>query len=371
MTSLSKAEDQIREQFSAVLKEYGAFDRTLSALSSLSFILSEVEEFAHETEMIDFRPRILPLDASSDLYTPDGLIVSKRCDFVLELKTSWDEKDVAQIVKYGRSPGFVLPDGKTQPFRAVKCILLGYQNPPGQPNLDSFFGAWDRDKIPFPLVVFRYSLESAPEGDRMYFARVAYGRNGLCPASKLGEALNNTRGFPVSANRYKLHRSKFHKANDQVIASYAAVIWWTRYVKHYLSEEQRSEMADRGRLSSALVLKWEEISTIPALADVEVPLGPKDVQRALEFLTQAKLVSFKQRTGEYRIELKEDRYIRVPRDGPVTRADSQDIAGKILARWARNKVKEPIARGRAKRSTSGRRRSRTKDPRQASFFDQG
>jgi hypothetical protein len=368
MTSLSKAEDQIREHFSVVLKEYGAFDRTLSALSSLSFILSEIREIAHETEMVDFRPKILSIDADSDLYTPDGLIVSKRCDFVLELKTSWDEKDVPQILKYGQSPGFILPDGKNQAFRPNKCVLLGYQNPPGLANLDSLFNAWESHKFPFPLVVFRYSLESAPEGDRMYFARVAYARNGLCPASKLGEALNNPRGFPVSADRYKLHRSRFHKANDQVIASYAAVIWWTKYVKHYLSEEQRSEMADRGRLSSPLVLKWEEINTIPELADVKVPLGPKDVQRALEFLAQAKLVSFKRRLGAYKIELKEDRYIRVPRDGPITRADAQDIAIKILARWARNKVKAPVDRSRAKSGKAGRRRTPTRDPRQASFF---
>ena len=136
----------------------------------------------------------------------------------------------------------------------------------------------------------------------------------------LGEALNNPRGLSVSAERYKLHRSRFHKANDQVIASYAAVIWWSKYVKHYLSEEQRSEMADKGRLSSPLVLKWEELSTIPALADVDVPLGPGDVQRALEFLAQAKLVSFKRRAGAYQIELKEDRLIRVPADGPVPKS---------------------------------------------------
>jgi hypothetical protein len=368
MTTLSKDEGQIREQFSAVLKEYGAFDRTLSALASLSFILSEIKEIARETEVVDFRPRILPIDADSDLYTPDGLIVGKRCDFVLELKTSWNEKDVPQVVKYGRSAGFILPGGKQQIFRPDKCVLLGYQNPPGEANLDSLFVAWDAHKIHLPLVVFRYSLESAPEGDRMYFARVAYGGNGLCPPSKLGEALNNPRGFPVSAERYKLHRSRFHKANDQVVPSYAAIVWWTTYVKHYLSEEQRSEMADRGRLSSPLVLKWEEINTIPALAHVEVPLGPKDVQRALEFLAQAKLVSFKRRIGAYKIELKEDRHIRVPRDGPIARSDAQDISVKILARWARNKVKAPVDRGRAKGSKVGRRRGPIRDPRQSSLF---
>ena len=369
MTSLSKTGAQVRDQFSAALKEYRAFDRTLDALSSLSFVLSEVREIAQETELIDFRPKILPADASSDVYTPDGLIVSKRCDFVLELKTSWNEKDVLQVVKYGKSPSFVLQrDGKQQSFRTIRCVLLGYQNPPGQANLDSLFGAWQSSKLAFPLVVFRYSLESAPEGDRMYFVRVPYASNGLCPASALGNALNNPRGFPVSAERYKLHRSRFHKANDQVIASYAAVIWWTKYVKHYLSEEQRSEMADKGRLSSPLVLKWEEIGTIPALAEVEVPLGPGDVQRALEFLAQAKLVSFKRRVGAYEIELKEDRYIRVPPDGPVPRAAAQDISVKMLARWATNKVKAPISQARGKGRRSVRRGRRPRDPRQSSLF---
>jgi len=140
MRSLSKIESQIREQFSEVLKEYGAFDRTLAALSSLSFILSEVKEIAQETEFADFRPRIVPADINSDLYTPDGVIISKKCDFVLELKTSWDGKDVAQVVKYAKSPGVVLRDGNKRSFHTSRCVLLGYQNPPGQPNLDSLFG---------------------------------------------------------------------------------------------------------------------------------------------------------------------------------------------------------------------------------------
>jgi hypothetical protein len=365
MTSLSKTGAQIREQFSEALKEYGAFDRTLDALSSLSFVLSQIREIAQETELVDFRPKIIAADDSSDPYTPDGLIISERCDFVLELKTSWNEKDVLQAVKYGKSQGFLLHDGKRRLFRPGRCVLLGYQNPPGPANLETLFGAWRSNGLPIPLVVFRYSLESAPEGDRMYFARVPYGPNGLCPASKFGEALNNPRGLSVSAERYKLHRSKFHKANDQVIASYAAVIWWSRYVRHYLSEEQRSEMADKGRLSRPLVLKWEEIGTIPALAGVEVPLGVKDVQRALEFLAQAKLVSFKRRAAAYEIELKEDRYIRVPSDGPVPRGAAQDISIKILARWATNKVKAPLSQGRTKGRTTVKRQ---KDPRQPSLF---
>ena len=274
-----------------------------------------------------------------------------------------------QVVKYGRSTAYILRDGEQRSFQTNRCVLLGYQNPPGETNLDALFDAWNSHGFSFPLVVFRYSLETAPGGDRMYFARVPYGRNGLCPSSNLGKALNSPRGFPVSTRSYKLHRSKFHKANDQVIASYAAVIWWTRYVRHYLSEEQRSEMADRGRLSSPLILKSEQIGAIPALAEVEVPLGPKDVQRALEFLTQAKLVSFKRRVGAFEVELKEDRYIRVPSDGPVPRSASQvDISTKILARWATHKVKKPISLDRVKSGKASGRRRATTDPRQAKLF---
>ncbi len=224
MTGLSKTEGRIHEQFSTAFKEYAAFDRTLDALSSLSFILGEIAEIARETELVDFRPKIASVDADSDPYTPDGLVVSKHCDFVLELKTSWNEKDVYQVVKYGRSTGYIKRDGKQRPFQANRCVLLGYQNPPGQTNLDALFDTWASQAFSFPLVVFRYSLETAPGGDRMYFARVPYDRNGLCPSSGLGDALNSPRGFPVSTGSYKLHRSRFHKANDQVIASYAAVI---------------------------------------------------------------------------------------------------------------------------------------------------
>lgn len=369
MTGLSKTEGRILEQFSVALKEYAAFDRTLDALSSLSFVLSEVVEIAHETKLVDFRPKIEPADPDADPYTPDGLIVSEHCDFVLELKTSWNEKDVHQVVKYGRSSGYILSASKQQSFQTKRCVLLGYQNPPGETNLDNLFDAWSSNNFSFPLVVFRYSLETAPGGDRMYFSRVPYARNGLCPPSSLGKALNSPRGFPVSTKNYKLHRSKFHKANDQVIASYAAVIWWTKYVSHYLSDEQRSEMADRGRLTSPLILKSEQISEIPALAGVEVPLGPKDVQRALEFLAQAKLVSFKQRAGAIEVELKEDRYIKVPSDGPVPRSASPvDISTKILARWATNKVKKPINLARVKSGKASGRRRATTDPRQAKLF---
>lgn len=231
MTGLSKIEGHIREHFSVAYKEYAAFDRTLDALSSLSFILSEVAEIARETELVDFRPKIISTDANSDPYTPDGLIVSKNCDFVLELKTSWDERNVPQVVKYGKSPAYILREDEQRSFQTNRCVLLGYQNPPGQSNLDALFEAWTSNDLLFPLVVFRYSLETAPGGDQMYFARVPYGRNGLCPTSNLGSVLNNPRGLHVSTERYKLHRSRFHKTNDQVIGSYAAVIWWTKYVK--------------------------------------------------------------------------------------------------------------------------------------------
>lgn len=126
-------------------------------------------------------------------------------------------------------------------------------------------------------------------------------------------------------------------------------------------------MADRGRLSKPLTLKSEQIGAIPVLAGVDVPLAPKDVRRALEFLAQAKLVSFKRRSGAFEVELKEDRYIRVPRDGPVSRSASPvDISTKILARWATHRVKSPVSFARVKTGKAGGRR--IADPRQARLF---
>jgi hypothetical protein len=369
MTGGSTIAGRIREEFSAALKEYAAFGRTLDAVAALSYVLSEVTEVAHETELADFRPKIEPAVVDGDPYTPDGHIVARPCDFLLELKTSWNEKDIAQVVKYGKSAAYFLPDGSRQSFKSSRCMLLGYQNPPGELNLDALFDSWESNGTYVPLVVLRYSLEQGAEGDRMYFVRVPYGRNGLCPASSLGKALNSPRGFPVSTEAYRLHRARFHKTNDQAIASYAAIVWWTKYVRHYLSEEQRGEMADRGRLSSPLIIGADQISTVPPLAGVEVPLGPRDIHHALEFLAQARLVSFKRRKGTFEVELREDRYIRVPADGPVLRSNAPDISTKILARWARHKVKSPVNLSPTKRGKGGaRRRGAVVDPRQGKLF---
>lgn len=356
MTDAPIIAERIRKEFTLVLKEYAAFDRTLDALAAISFVTQSVKEIAEETEFVDFRPKLEPVGLDAEPYTPDGLIIQKKnSDLIVELKTSWNNKDIPQVTKYAQSSAYRMRNGTKRQFKSDKCILLGYQNPPGDAHLDELFDTWDKNKFGFPLVVFRYSLEQAPEGDRIYFARVAYGRNGLCPASNLAKAINSSRGFPVSTNIYRPHRTKFHKTNDQTIASYAAVLWWTKYVSHYLSEEQRSEMAERGRLTSPLTIKVDQIDRVPTPSDVEVPLGPNDVRRALEFLTQARLVSFKKRQGVFEIELKEDRFIRIPTGSPIPQTGAQqDISTKILARWATHKVKKPIDLSQKKKM--GRRR---------------
>jgi hypothetical protein len=358
MTDLTSVEDRIRKEFSTAQKEYAAFDRTLDALSALNLVLRGVKEIAHETEVVDFRAKIQPVEPDTDPYTPDGVILGRPCDFVLELKTSWNDRDIRQIIKYGKSPALILGDGKTRSFQDRRCQLLGYQNTPGEAHLNSLFEGWKSSGISFPLVLFRYSLEQAPDGDRMYFARVAYSQNGQCPPSSFGQALNSPRGISVSTDRYKVYRPRFHRANDQVIASYAAVLWWTKYVMHYLSADQRSEMAENGRLSAPLVLRTEQIAEIPKLPEVDVPLGPNDVRHALEFLAQAKLVNLKKRSGAFEVELKEDRYIRIPHGGPVSGSGSHlDISTKILARWATHRVRKPIKppakRGGARRTRRG------------------
>jgi hypothetical protein len=343
MASLKTTEELISQEFSSALKEYAAFDRTLDALAALSFILQNVDEISKETLVIDFAPRIESADPVPKVLTPDGLFIQKpHFDFILELKTSWNDNDVNQIVKYARSPVYFLKDGTGRPFNQHKCCLLGYQNPPGESNLDKLLDAWTSEKIESPLVIFRYSLDQGAEGDRLYFARVAYGRNGLCPSTHFGKALNSPRGFPVSADNFKKQRSRFHKANDQAIPSYAAVMWWTKYAVHYLSEDQKSEMAERGRLTEPLVIPLDKVSEVPKLADVDVPLGPSDVRHALEFLEQAKLVALKKKKGTFEVQLRGDRYIRLPQGSPVP-TSGQELSTKILARWATHKIKKPVS----------------------------
>ena len=365
---LASIEDRIREEFSETWKEYAAFDRTLDALASLSYVLSRVTEINQETQLTDFMPRLEVVDLDAGFYTPDGLIVQKHADFVLELKTSWNHKDVRQTIKYGKSPAYFLSgESKKQKFKSEKCVLLGYQNPPSRENLDKLFDEWKANSLPFPLVAFRYSLEQGPEGDRMYFVRVPYDRNDHCPNTKLGQAFNSTRGYSVKADNYRLYRTKFHKTNDQVIASYAAVLWWTKYARHYLSDEQKTEMAEHGRLSSPFVIPLNKIDVVPTLPDVEVPLGPNDVRRALHFLQKAGMVKFKKQSREFEILLKEDRYIRLPQSVPMSRSD---IAAKILGKWATNKINKPSETPKQpkRRTRSQRSRSRGRDQRTGSLF---
>jgi len=252
MAESSSVEEKIRQEFEKAHKEYAAYDKTLDAVSALSFVLENVKPIAEETTFHDFRPRLDPPTPNQAQYTPDGLIIQKSCDFVLELKTSWNEEDIRQTVQYGRSKKYYRPDGSTHAFGKNRCMLLGYQNSPGDSNLVKLFDAWDLQDFGFPLVLFRYSLEQAAGGDQMFFVRVPYQRNGLCPSSSLGKAMNFVQGFPVSINSLKLHRTKFHKAGDQVIASYAAVLWWTTYARHYLTEEQKIEMAGGGGVEHPL-----------------------------------------------------------------------------------------------------------------------
>ena len=104
-------EDRIREEFLGAWKQYAAFDRTLDALAALNYALSNVREIAQESQLIDFRPRLEPVDLDAGFYTPDGLIAQRHSDFVLELKTSWNEKDIKQTIKYAKSPAYLLRGG--------------------------------------------------------------------------------------------------------------------------------------------------------------------------------------------------------------------------------------------------------------------
>jgi len=355
MPDSSSIGKRIEAEFANARKEYIANDRTLDAIAALSVVL-EAEEIKKETTLVDFRPRLQPDPQDTVPYTPDGHIAQHPTfDFILELKTSWNEKDPQQIVKYGRSQRYLLGE-VAQPFGKHRCILLGYQNLPGEENLEALFGAWKAADLSFPLVVFRYSLESGTDGDRLFFFRNSFTHNGVCPASALGKLFNSVRGFFVSVAKYKSARTKIHKVNDEVIASYAAVLWWTVYARYYLTEDQKGEMAERGILNSPLLIPVSEIDRVPIPAGVDIPLGARDVRRALEFLQQAKLVKLKSRSNVFEVVLKEDRYIRLPQMGPSLPEGAQmETSMRILARWATNKITKPIVRPKSKPSAKKKR----------------
>jgi hypothetical protein len=165
-----------------------------------------------------------------------------------------------------------------------------------------------------------------------------------------------------------LNRPKFHKSNDQAIASYAAVLWWTKYARHYLSAEQNSEMAERDHLSTPFMIPLNKIDAVPALADVEVPLGPNDVRRVLEFLQEAGLVRLKRQTRAFEILLREDRYIRLPHSVSAP-PSGLDIAAKILGKWATNRIKRPIKKHKPPKKGRWSRRARGRDDSTKSLFD--
>ena len=226
--------------------------------------------------------------------------------------------------------------------RRTIAFLLGYQNVPGDSNLGSLFEAWENQKPSPALVLFRYNLQRAPDGDRISFSRIPYARNGLCARSHFGSAINSARGISVSAARFTEMKAKFHKANDQAIDSYAAVLWWTIYAKHYLSEEQQAEMAVGGRLQTPLQTRLDQIGRVPVLPDVEVPLTTSDIRKALEFLRQAGLVSFKIRERVYEVRLRQN--VRLPSRAAAIGASQEDIAVKIINRWATYSITKPLAK---------------------------
>ena len=364
MPSVQNTDEQIREFFSEKHKEYEAFDRTLNALASLKYVCSFVTDIADETLICNFRPRLKPATATSEPFTPDAIIRQNRgVSFLIELKTSWNKQDVEQIAKYAKSPGTLRNDGSVEPFDKHHCIILGYQNTPGEPELNSLFARLAKDGIGFHLVVIRYSLEIGPEGNRMYFVRVPSAKNGTCPKSSLGKAFNSVRGFPVSAESFKFVRGGFHKANDRIIPSYAGVLWWTVYAKYYLNDEQKAQMAERGRLESPLIVPVDSLDNVPIPETIEVPFTAKDVRNALEFLRQAKLVLLKKRKKYYEIRLRSDKRIRAPQVSSLLGGVAeQDIANRILALWATYKVRDPIKEC-SRKGAGAQQRRRTKDSR--------
>lgn len=120
MESHEGMDDQIKKLFLEKLKEYSAFDHTLNALAALRYVLENVAEIRDETLRFDFQPRLAPPVGSTarDPYTPDALVMQRiGTSFILELKTSWNDTDPDQVIKYSKSPSVLAPDSKSHAFR--------------------------------------------------------------------------------------------------------------------------------------------------------------------------------------------------------------------------------------------------------------
>jgi hypothetical protein len=360
MASKEDVDEKIRDLYNTTRKEYEAFDRTLSALASIKFLCTAVTQIANETISIDFRAKLQPASTAAAPYTPDAVITqTNEHTRLIELKTSWSKSDIEQIEKYAKSEGRLTDKGGVEHFGKHHCILLGYQNTPGDKDLDNLFSRYRKTETPIPLVVFRYSLEIGPEGNRLFFVRVPDPRNGLCPQNSLGKAFNSTRGFSVSAENFRFVRAGFHKANDRVIESYAGIFWWTIYANGYLTDEQRAQMAERGRLETPLILPRESLDkNIPVPPNVEVPFTAKDIKLGLEFLRQARLVTLKRKKGHYEVVLKTDKRIRLPKTAPSLGGMEQDVATKIITLYATYKILKPIKEPTHRQGLSRKRRDR-------------
>jgi len=361
--SKADAQDRIREIAIRKFQEYSAYDKTLDALAALRVVLN-TPEIQAELLSYDFQPRMQKAgEMSSAHLTPDGLILLKaQHSFLLELKTSWNDTDTAQACKYATSSGWIKPDGTLVPFRSKPCVLLGYQKQVGQGHLDTLFNEF-KTQASGALVVFHYALETGNE-HLMYFSRLGHPENGQCPESEFGK-LFNFAGFPVRASLFKFERSKFDKANDEMIDSYAAVIWWSKYAVHYLTDAQKTEMAEKGSLSEVLNIPADKISNVPKPEGTEFGLDGDDVRRALEFLRQAKLVN-KTRKGGYEIPLKTN--IRLPLDAPEVTGQQtfNEITYKLIMRWATYKILKPIKD--RKHSPKKRRARSRRDTKTLSLF---
>lgn len=110
---------------------------------------------------------------------------------------------------------------------------------------------------------------------------------------------------------------------------------------HYLSEAQKTEMAEKGFLSEALEIPLDKISRVPKPEGTEIGLDADDVRHALEFLRQARLVNKTRKSG-YQIPLKTN--IRLPLDAPEVTGQRalNEITHKLIMRWATYKILKPI-----------------------------
>ncbi len=355
--------NRIREIIAAEMRGYRTFDFMLDALASLKVLLSpqphgkiEIEETAKECEAFYGKPRLRhPDESNRSLLKPDCLtMMSGGIPIPIELKFSWDDRNLTQVANYARATVLLNKDGNDISIRQDRYVAVGYARPIRRQQVIAIERAI-RDANPNALpIVFAYEHVSRPRSV-MQFRTLNQVNNphGLAFVKLFEEGY-----FPISVDSYKFERSGLHTTNDEVPACYAAILWLQSYAHELLSEEQKMELQQKGRLSTPLVFTDADLEGMPVPQEIETPLEPHHIRKALKYLRQAQLVEYRVRKQEYRVKLKPVATIRLPATLSETDLEQyDDLTAKTISRYAYYKVMKPVPKRQVAR---GKRRRRGK-----------